>query len=316
MNLFKLTMLTAMTAVAAGSVARADTVSIKGGIHYEGYLGAVAPGNAYNITLGGANTGGTAVATSGGGSVYHGGRNTGGRLLNAEPFTLNVLRNGSGTETAINALLLDATTLGNNKFFGDNDFNQNGFGTTPAPKAANPFTGAAQAIVYLGGATSFINPATGTALTTAQSLQLGGLYSYLGTLTTAAALGAAQTYRASDATSIRFPTINYQIAATQIAVWDVLGYTIALDGSSNLRPGGANNGVNILNYNGVNLVSQAEAYPSAHPSFAGIVAGTLGNPSLVVSAGAVPEPASWALMIAGFGLVGAAARRRAVTAAA
>ncbi len=315
MNVMKLTVFTAMTAMAAGSAARADIVAIKGGIHYEGYFGVVAPGNAYNITLGGTNVGGTAVATSGSGSVYYGGRNTGGRLLNAEPFILNVLRNGNGSETAINALLLDANTLGNNKYFGDNDFNQNGFGTTPAPKAANPFTGAAQAIVYLGGATSFTNPATGSALTTAQSLQLGGLYSYLGRLTTAAAVGAAQTYQASDATSIRFPTINYQIAATQIAVWDVLGYTIALNGSSNLRSGGANNGVNILDYNGINLVSQAEDYAAAHPSFAGIVRGTLGNPSLVVSAGAVPEPTSWALMIAGFGLVGAAARRRAVPAA-
>lgn len=32
--------------------------------------------------------------------------------------------------------------------------------------------------------------------------------------------------------------------------------------------------------------------------------------SLVVSAGAVPEPATWAMMIAGFGLVGSAMRRR------
>ncbi|TRW15286.1 PEP-CTERM sorting domain-containing protein [Glacieibacterium frigidum] len=37
--------------------------------------------------------------------------------------------------------------------------------------------------------------------------------------------------------------------------------------------------------------------------------------SLEFSSGAVPEPASWALMIAGFGAVGVAARRRRVAAA-
>ena len=36
----------------------------------------------------------------------------------------------------------------------------------------------------------------------------------------------------------------------------------------------------------------------------------------LVPLAAVPEPASWALMIAGFGLVGAAMRRRAAAAAA
>jgi hypothetical protein len=38
---------------------------------------------------------------------------------------------------------------------------------------------------------------------------------------------------------------------------------------------------------------------------------TYGRPELVTfSAGRVPEPASWAMLIAGFGLVGAAMRRR------
>lgn len=302
-------------AMTGGSAVRADTVAIKGGIHYEGYLGVFAPGNAYNITLGGTNAGGTAVATAWGGSIYYGGTNSGGTTLNAEPFSINVLRNGSAAETAINALVLNAAPLGNNKYFGNDDFNQNGFGTTPAPKAANPFSGAAQTIVYLGGTTSFINPATGAPLTAAQSRAFGGLYSYLSTLTTPVALGAAQAYRLSDATNIRFPVINYQIAATQIAVWDVLGYTIALNSSSNLRPGGVNNSVNIFNYNGVNLVSQAQTYAAAHPSFAGLVPGTGRNPSLVVTAGTVPEPASWAMMLLGFGAIGFVQRRRVVTAA-
>jgi hypothetical protein len=40
-----------------------------------------------------------------------------------------------------------------------------------------------------------------------------------------------------------------------------------------------------------------------------------GFTATVESTGAVPEPASWAMLIAGFGLTGAAMRRRRVTAA-
>jgi hypothetical protein len=39
-----------------------------------------------------------------------------------------------------------------------------------------------------------------------------------------------------------------------------------------------------------------------------------GNPGAFAYAGAVPEPASWAMLIAGFGLVGAVMRRQARTA--
>lgn len=44
------------------------------------------------------------------------------------------------------------------------------------------------------------------------------------------------------------------------------------------------------------------------------VIGTLDTALVGITAGAVPEPATWALMIAGFGLVGTAARRRSRTA--
>lgn len=308
-NLLKLAAIAA-TVTAATAAAATDTVAIKGGIHYEGYLGIVAPGNAYNITLGGTNSGGTAVATTWGGSIYYSGTNSGGSTLNAEPFMLNVLQNGATTGTKVNALVVDAIPLGNNKYFGDDTFNQNGFGATPAPKAANPFSGNAQPVLYVNGPNAFTNPVTGTALTVTQSRALGGLYAYLGTLTDPATLGAAQTYQASDATRARYPAINYKIAATQIAVWDVLGYTVALNKSSNLRPGGANNGVNILDYNGVNLVNEAETYAAAHPEFAGIVVGTGNNPSLIVTTAAVPEPGTWALMVAGSGVVGVFCRKR------
>jgi len=55
-----------------------------------------------------------------------------------------------------------------------------------------------------------------------------------------------------------------------------------------------------------------ETFGYLHPSSVAISSlGTSGNPGLGGSApGAVPEPASWTMMIAGFGLVGGAMRRR------
>lgn len=48
----------------------------------------------------------------------------------------------------------------------------------------------------------------------------------------------------------------------------------------------------------------------------GTLVGTIGAGNLIdITAASVPEPASWAMMIAGFGLVGASMRRRAMTAA-
>ena len=41
-----------------------------------------------------------------------------------------------------------------------------------------------------------------------------------------------------------------------------------------------------------------------------------GGVEVIAISGAVPEPASWAMLIAGFGLVGVAARRRKIAVAA
>jgi len=76
-------------------------------------------------------------------------------------------------------------------------------------------------------------------------------------------------------------------------------------------------GAKILNTNGflsaVNLVS-AQAFTPLTPTFTGIrtVFTTTANVGTVfnVTAAAVPEPATWALMLAGFGMVGYALRRR------
>lgn len=315
------TSLATVATVAIGMLAatslQAATVIINGGRHYKGYMGVFAPGNAFNITLGGTNTGGTAYTTVNGGTIVRDGTNSGGILRNAAAWQLNVNLDGSSTETKLNALVLDAPlALGaDNRQFGNDNFNQNGFASnpvTPAPNTPNPFSGP-QNIVAITGPGQFINPATGATLTRAQSLMLGGLYNYLGTLTTPAMLGNAQVYPGYTQPP-QFFDINYKITATQIAVWDVLGFTVALNGSSNLRTGGVNDR-NILDVNGVNLVNEAQTYALAHPAFAGIIKGTNGNPSLVVLAQPVPEPASWAMLIAGFGLTGAAMRRRVARAA-
>jgi hypothetical protein len=46
------------------------------------------------------------------------------------------------------------------------------------------------------------------------------------------------------------------------------------------------------------------------PNCTGTQLSSVGTNTAVLGTGAVPEPASWAMLIAGFGLTGAAARRR------
>lgn len=67
----------------------------------------------------------------------------------------------------------------------------------------------------------------------------------------------------------------------------------------------------------VDLTSDFVTYGPFSGSFAGIpsfvisnVTGSLDLDNVVFNDGAVPEPATWAMMLAGFGLVGAASRRR------
>ncbi len=76
-------------------------------------------------------------------------------------------------------------------------------------------------------------------------------------------------------------------------------------------------GAKILNANGflsaINLVSQTQSVLLT-PTFTGIrfiTTTTVSNGTVVnLTAAAVPEPATWALMLAGFGMVGYAMRRR------
>lgn len=101
--------------------------------------------------------------------------------------------------------------------------------------------------------------------------------------------------------------------------------TYDADYDAGLAPGATlaaswSNGSPLAAYNAAHTVAAITLYPNVvtfhhakgdyRPLFANALALTAG------STGAVPEPASWAMMIGGFGLVGSALRRRAAVAAA
>ena len=56
----------------------------------------------------------------------------------------------------------------------------------------------------------------------------------------------------------------------------------------------------------------ASAIPESFNSVSAQVEARIGSQIIASVAGTVPEPASWALMVSGFGLVGASLRRRAL----
>ncbi len=129
-------------------------------------------------------------------------------------------------------------------------------------------------------------------------------------------LGGAQRGSVSDEFEAGFA---FSPAAT------ISGYTL----------GGGYGGVNIGGYTGISAIETFSSISGTSPfttyslSFLSVTAGSLtaniGSSSadnvgpllssVTLDIGTVPEPASWALMIAGFGLVGVAARRRAIAVA-
>ena len=252
-------------------------VAIKGGIHYEGYLGVVAPGNAYNVTLGGTNSGGTAVATAWGGSIYYAGTNTGGSTFNAEPFVLNVLSNGSAGETKRNALVLDTLPIGNNKFFGDDASTRTASARPPRRRWPIPSRGTRS------------RSSTSTARASSSTRRPGPR----SPSPRAGAWRPVQLSRHADdrrrprhgADLHRGRTPRHSVPGDQLQDRSDPDRGVGcarLHGRAQpvLEPAArrVNNGVDILNYNGVNLVSQAETYAAAHQAFAGIVAGTEPTP--------------------------------------
>ena len=68
-----------------------------------------------------------------------------------------------------------------------------------------------------------------------------------------------------------------------------------------------------LAINAINPLIDANAIFGGIADFTGTVSGNFGAEGVIGSPGAVPEPGSWLLMIAGFGFVGASLRRRNAT---
>ena len=74
---------------------------------------------------------------------------------------------------------------------------------------------------------------------------------------------------------------------------------------------------NLYGANGTTLLASLTATGLADPIGGGVAVRSFGSVGFdTISLGAVPEPASWTMLIAGFGLTGAAMRRRRVTVAA
>jgi hypothetical protein len=115
--------------------------------------------------------------------------------------------------------------------------------------------------------------------------------------------------------------INFTIGATvytttsaQLAVHNAVGSAdqFILYGNVNNPFGEGVQGTTedfYLTFNPFTLKAFDLAYSEANPTY--FVRHSTGtNLSLALAASAVPEPASWAMMIAGFGVVGAVMRRR------
>jgi hypothetical protein len=129
-------------------------------------------------------------------------------------------------------------------------------------------------------------------------------------------------YSANDGTGNNVTSFTQlaEAASTISGKWRYFTYDV--DGSSFDPAGFVVNGVlTQLTTNGIPRPSvQVGTFSfSVNPGdsygfFVRTTDGALGRGVLTV--GAVPEPASWAMLIAGFGLVGAAARRRRITVAA
>lgn len=102
------------------------------------------------------------------------------------------------------------------------------------------------------------------------------------------------------------------VALTEFTVRAAAGDTRSLITGSGVVPPAAITGALPTPYNGQVLGIRLKYDLSPNAGGVAFAMGSLGAPGYVTfsSVSAVPEPAAWALMIGGFALVGAAARRR------
>ena len=125
-----------------------------------------------------------------------------------------------------------------------------------------------------------LTDSNGVALTTAQKQQIGGL----ATLGFAIAAGSS-------------PDKFADLAAIQGAIW-----TIEYPGSSFAASGGY-----------ADLQTRIDGFVALAPSLSGVARAIYaddGRTQGFIVGGGVPEPATWAMLLGGFAMVGAAARRR------
>lgn len=133
----------------------------------------------------------------------------------------------------------------------------------------------------------------GTALTGAQQLQVGRLVNY-----------GTQVFNQAPNTT---DTTN-RLAALQGAIWQVInpGYTVST--------GNASVNSYISAYSGANYLSNLSGYGPVRSEITFITeTGKYGtsraHQSFAFATGAIPEPSTWVMLIAGFGFAGAALRR-------
>jgi len=152
-------------------------------------------------------------------------------------------------------------------------------------------------------------------------------------LATVAAPASAETYRfvitgdySADFTLDSNPTPDDYVNGTGFALWDVNGFPDAVLGVADLSFYNAaiGGGMQIYDFYGAStlLVTDGAQLYSGPESTPGFLTGTFalteyqgtGQYSLTISplstGPTVPEPATWAMMVGGFGLAGTALRRR------
>ena len=145
-------------------------------------------------------------------------------------------------------------------------------------------------------------PTSPTVLTSSQILQIDKLVNYGTDLQNDGSLSAS--------------TKSYDVAAVQGAIWQVVSgedVTLASGWSQNAGVNAANFNLLVDNLSGANYANYMTGYGAIGSSTTFITPVNYPNASGTQSflfAGGVPEPASWAMMIAGIGLVGGVLRHR------
>ncbi len=165
----------------------------------------------------------------------------------------------------------------------------------------------------------FTAPITGTLTSFTLSLNggVGGLYGAVGTWNGTSAFGTGfgsptLLYKTADVASTGAadytfsPNINVTAGSRYVAYLSVFGVS-SVNATTSMPLGTSPTGIEYFVWNN-------DTNPDGNASWNYFA--DFGDAKFSATFGAVPEPASWAMLIAGFGLTGAAMRRRRVVVAA